>query len=70
MEQSYNNSMKTIKTIKSKLVGLTITDVTIDKRVNGELQNITLTLSDGNTISIKSKLIDFVGNVLRVTSAK
>lgn len=70
MEQSYNNSMKTIKTIKSKLVGLTITDVTIDKRFNGELQNITLTLSDGNTISIKSKLIDFVGNVLRVTSAK
>jgi len=63
-------AITTIKTIKSKLVGLTVTDVAINKWMAGELRNITLTLSDGNTISIDSELVDYELDTLVVTAAK
>lgn len=51
-------ALTTIKTIKSKLVGSTIADVTIEKWSAGMLRNITLTLSNGTKISIDSDLVD------------
>ena len=63
-------ALTTIQTIKSKLVGSTIADVTIEKWSAGMLRNITLTLSNGTKISLDSDLVDYEIDTLTVTEVK
>lgn len=63
-------TLTTIRTIKSKLVGSTIADVTIEKWSAGMLRNITLTLSNGTKISIDSELVDYEIDTLTVTEVE